>query len=64
MAAARRAGIPDQIVDSALRYRGHAPLVDHLLAEIGLGTKLGGIGEGLLSEDRRAVAGVGVGEKA
>ena len=54
-----RQGIPDQIVDSALRYRGHAPLVDHLLAEIGLGTKLGGIGEGLLSEDRRAVAGPG-----
>jgi len=28
--------LADQVVNSALRYRGQAPLVDSLLAEIGL----------------------------
>jgi hypothetical protein len=37
--------VSDQIVNSALRYRGQAPLVDALLKELGLGsgTDLGGL---------------------
>ena len=30
------AGLPDQLVSSALRYRAQAPLLDHLLSEIGI----------------------------
>lgn len=29
-------GLPDQLVSSALRYRAQAPLLDHLLGEIGI----------------------------
>jgi uncharacterized membrane protein YqiK len=34
--AAGKGNLADQVVNSALRYRGQAPLVDSLLAEIGL----------------------------
>jgi uncharacterized membrane protein YqiK len=30
------AGLPEQVVNSALRYRAQAPLIDSLLKEIGL----------------------------
>jgi uncharacterized membrane protein YqiK len=43
-APAAQANLADQLVNSALRYRGQAPLVDSLLADIGLsGKDLGGI---------------------
>lgn len=35
-AAGGRGGLSDQIVDSALRYRAHVPLLDSLLKEVGL----------------------------
>jgi uncharacterized membrane protein YqiK len=35
--AAAQGSLADQLVNSALRYRGQAPLVDSLLADIGLG---------------------------
>lgn len=36
LAAGGGAGLPDQLVASALRYRAQAPLLDHLLGEIGI----------------------------
>ena len=36
--------LSDQVVNSALRYRAQAPLVDQLLAEVGLsGTEINGL---------------------
>ena len=35
-AAGGKGGLSDQIVDSALRYRAHVPLLDSLLKEVGL----------------------------
>ncbi len=37
--------MPDRLVDSALRFRGQAPLVDALLKELDLDSGLGGIGD-------------------
>jgi uncharacterized membrane protein YqiK len=43
-ATAAQVNLADQLVSSALRYRGQAPLVDSLLADIGLsGKDLGGV---------------------
>ncbi|HEY9033847.1 MAG TPA: flotillin domain-containing protein, partial [Pseudomonadales bacterium] len=40
--------LADQMVNSALRYRAQAPLLDSLLAEIGLnGADINGITEGI-----------------
>jgi len=43
--------LADQVVNSALRYRAQAPLVDHLLGEIGLdGGDINGLAQSLVSE--------------
>ncbi|MER0238130.1 flotillin domain-containing protein [Fulvimarina sp. MAC8] len=39
------ASMSDRLVNSALRYRGQAPLVDALLNELDLGSGLGGLGQ-------------------
>jgi len=46
--------LADQVVSSALRYRGQAPLVDSLLSEVGLDAKsLGGL-TGSVSDDKNS----------
>ena len=48
-AAWRRGGFADSVVDSALRFRAQAPLVDQLLREIGVdGGDVGKIARGML----------------
>ncbi len=43
---AHGSGFPDQVVNSALRYRAQAPLIDEMLKEIGIEPgKLGQIGQ-------------------
>jgi len=43
--------LPDQMVDSALRYKAHAPIVDGLLRDIGIdGLSLNGISQALNNE--------------
>ena len=50
-AAPVQGNLADQLVNSALRYRGQAPLVDSLLADIGLsGSELNGITQVLHNE--------------
>ncbi len=50
--AVAQANLADQLVNSALRYRGQAPLVDSLLADIGLsGKDLNGVTQVLHGED-------------
>ncbi|WP_084165930.1 flotillin family protein [Conchiformibius kuhniae] len=47
--------LADQMVNSALRYRGQAPLVDSLLKEIGLdGSNINGLTQGLHHSVRQA----------
>ena len=47
--------LADQVVNSALRYRGQAPLVDSLLNEIGLsGSKLNDLTQGLNGDDSKS----------
>lgn len=51
-AASGDASLSDQLVNSALRYRGQAPLVDSLLADIGLkGNDINGLTRELLGND-------------
>lgn len=43
--------LPDQVVNSALRYRAQAPILDSLLSEIGVkGSDLNGLTEGLMKD--------------
>jgi len=45
----RSGNLSDQLVNSALRYRGQAPLIDSLLSDIGLkGSDINGLTSGLL----------------
>ena len=45
---ASQASLSDQLVNSALRYRGQAPLVDNLLKELGLnGADINGLTQNL-----------------
>lgn len=47
-AAASQGNLADQVVNSALRYRGQAPLIDSLLADIGLnGGEINGLTQAL-----------------
>ena len=47
--AAAQGNLADQMVNSALRYRSQAPLVDNLLKEIGLnGADINGLTQGLV----------------
>jgi len=47
-------GLADSVVNSALRYRAQAPLVDHLLREVGLnGGDIGKLASGVLGDDGR-----------
>lgn len=47
--------LSDQLVNSALRYRGQAPLVDSLLADIGLkGNEINGLTKELLGRESEA----------
>jgi uncharacterized membrane protein YqiK len=51
-------GFADSVVNSALRYRAQAPLVDQLLREIGVeGGDVGKLARGLLENERGALAG-------
>lgn len=51
-------GFADSVVNSALRYRAQAPLVDQLLREIGIeGGDVGKLARGLLENERGALAG-------
>ena len=50
-AAAPQGNLADQMVNSALRYRSQAPLVDNLLKEIGLnGADINGLTQNLTSQ--------------
>jgi uncharacterized membrane protein YqiK len=50
-------GFADSVVNSALRYRAQAPLVDQLLREIGVeGGDVGKLARGLLDNDAGAAA--------
>jgi uncharacterized membrane protein YqiK len=54
------ASLSDQIVDSALRYRGQAPLVDYLLKEIGLtGSEISSVANVLKDRERIPAADAG-----
>ncbi len=51
-------GFADNVVNSALRYRAQAPLVDQLLKEIGVqGGDVGGVAQGLLAGAAAGAAG-------
>jgi uncharacterized membrane protein YqiK len=43
--------LPDSVVNSALRYRAQAPLIDSLLKEIGIGGGLNAVGQVLSDEE-------------
>jgi len=55
-------GLADSVVNSALRYRAQAPLVDHLLREVGLdGVDIGKLAAGALGGADRSAGGNGQG---
>jgi uncharacterized membrane protein YqiK len=45
----RAGGLPEQVVDSALRFRAQAPLIDSLLKEIGIEGGVGSVPRSMLS---------------
>ena len=56
------ASLADSVVNSALRFRAQAPLVDQLLREIGVdGGDVGKVARGMLEKSTRA-AGAGQGQ--